>query len=220
MAPARFSRLALTLSCSLFLLTTAIAQQTLPARVNGGGTINQLQPASATQSAAKRPLQHYDYELWKTIQLPQLSRDGKWAAYVIASTEGDGTLFIRSTNSQTEYKIPRGRAPQLTPNSRFVVFTIAAPFAESEKARKEKKPPLPSALGILDLTTGKTETIEKVRRFTLASEGSRWLAYQVEKAAPTPAPASGGVTGPQVKPPAPTWLSLAWSLVSRSLSPM
>lgn len=200
MAPSRLSRLSLALSCSLLFLSATYAQQPLPARVNGGGTINQLQPAAAAPATAKRPLKHYDYELWKSIQLPQLSRDGKWAVYVIAPTEGDGTLYVRSTGSPTEYKIPRGRAPQLSPDSRFVVFTIAAPFAESEKARKEKKPPLPSALGILDLTTGKTETIEKVRRFTLASEGSRWLAYQLEKAAP-PAPTGGGVGGKD-QPPA------------------
>jgi len=187
------TRLAFSLAFCLLALTTTHAQQTLPARVNGGGTINQLQPATPSL-APKRPLKHYDYELWKSIQLPQLSRDGKWAVYVIAPTEGDGTLYVRSTSGGASYEIPRGRAPQLTPDSRFVVFTIAPPFAESEKARKEKKPALPSALGILDITTGKTEIMEKVRRFTLATEGSRWLAYQVEKVAPSP-PASGGATG-------------------------
>ncbi|WP_395137863.1 prolyl oligopeptidase family serine peptidase [Armatimonas sp.] len=191
-------RLTFSLALSFGMFTVAYGQETLPARVNGGTTINQLQPAVATVAAAqigKRPLKHYDYELWKSIQSQQLARDGKWVVYGIAPAEGDGTLFIRSTAGATEYKIPRGRTPQLTPDSRFVVFSIAPLFAESEKARKDKKPALPSALGILDLTTGKTETIEKVRRFTLASEGSRWLAYQLEKPVAPPAPTGGGAGG-------------------------
>lgn len=191
-----FSRNLFLAFCSLAVLTTGTRAQTpLPSRVNGGGTINQLQPGvpqapvipPAPIPRPKRALQHYDYELWKTIGTPQLSRDGKWALYTIAPTEGDGTLFVRSTNGTTEYKIPRGRSPQLTADSRFVVFTIAPPFAESEKARKEKKPPLPTALGILDLMTGKTETIERVRRFVLPSEGGSWLAYQLERAPAAPA---------------------------------
>ncbi len=185
------------------MLAVAYGQENLPARVNGGATINQLQPrAVAAAQAGKRPLKHYDYELWKSIQSQQLARDGKWVAYVIAPAEGDGTLFTRSTEGATEYKIPRGRTPQLTPDSRFVVFTVAPLFAESEKARKDKKPALPSALGILDLTTGKTETIEKVRRFTLASEGSRWLAYQLERvpASPTPSPRPAGGAGAVAQP--------------------
>lgn len=146
------------------------------------------------QASGKRPLKHYDYELWKSIQLPQLSRDGKWAAYVIAPTEGDGVLTIRETKSGHVLEFPRGRAPQFTPDGRFVLFTLAPPFAESEKARKEKKPPLPSSLVIVELSNPKPVTLEKVRRFSVASEGSRWLAYQLERP-PVAAPATGVAPG-------------------------
>lgn len=189
--------LTLSLALSLFSLSVAHAQEGLPARVNGGATIGVVQPTASS----KRALQHYDYELWQAIQLPQLTRDGKWVVYTIAPTEGDGTLFVRSTTSTAEYTVPRGRGAQLTPDGRFVVYTIAPPFAESEKARKEKKPAPVAALGILDLTTGKTETIEKVRSFRLATEGSRWLAYQLER--PTPASATPATPSPgdQQRPP-------------------
>lgn len=177
----------LAIAVSLFPLTVVFAQEGLPTRVNGGNTIGVTAPAAA---ATKRPLKHYDYSLWQSIQSPQLSRDGKWAIYTIAPTEGDGVLVVRNTATGAEQKIPRGRGPQITPDSRFVVFSIAPLFAESEKARKEKKPALPSALGILDLTTGKIETIEKVRRFLLPAEGSSFLVYLIERVSNTSASAT------------------------------
>ena len=51
------------------------------------------------------------------------------------------------------------------------------------KARKEKKAPdaMPkNALGIMDLTTGQTTRIERVKSFQVPEDGAGWLAYQLE----------------------------------------
>jgi dipeptidyl aminopeptidase/acylaminoacyl peptidase len=63
-------------------------------------------PASA--SAQKRALTQADWDIWKSISGPTITRDGKWAVYSLAPQVGDGELVIRSTNNSTEYRIPRG----------------------------------------------------------------------------------------------------------------
>ena len=46
--------------------------------------------AAIAQSAAKRPLNHRDYDSWRTIQGQVLSRDGKFLAYTMFPQDGDG----------------------------------------------------------------------------------------------------------------------------------
>jgi hypothetical protein len=61
------------------------------------------------ETTAKRPLTHRDYDGWKSIQAPVLSRDGKFLAYNLMAQEGDGELVVRNVGSGAEYRLPRGR---------------------------------------------------------------------------------------------------------------
>ena len=45
---------------------------------------------AATAQQAKRTLTHNDYDSWRTIQAPQLSRNGKFVAYAFLPQDGDG----------------------------------------------------------------------------------------------------------------------------------
>ncbi|HET9785635.1 MAG TPA: hypothetical protein VFP47_00790, partial [Pyrinomonadaceae bacterium] len=54
----------------------------------------------------KRPLTHSDYDSWRTIQTPQLSRDGKFVAYAFLPQDGDGEIVVRNVASGNEWRAP------------------------------------------------------------------------------------------------------------------
>ena len=78
--------------CAVVLLVTTLgaqAQQTAPA-------------------SAKRPLNHNDYDSWRSIQAPQISRDGKFVAYAYMPQDGDGEIIVRNVTTGVEWRAPRG----------------------------------------------------------------------------------------------------------------
>ena len=159
-------------------------------------------------SQTKRPLTHQDYDTWKSIQAPQLSRDGKWVAYALMPQDGDGEIIVRNVTTGAEWKAPRGYRPPtppieageagppvafgqpnravrpfITADNKFVIFTIEPTKAELAQAKKSKKKPeeMPkNALGILDLANGQVTRIEKVKSFQVPEDGAGWIAYQLE----------------------------------------
>jgi len=143
-----------------------------------------LFPALAGQAAAaKKPLTYDVYNGWRSIQVPQLSRDGAWLAYVLAAQEGDGELVVRNLKTDKEFRSPRGQAPILTMDGKFVVFTIAPLKAEVDKAKKDKKKPeeMPkNGLGIMNLATGEVTSVERVKSFKVAEESGAFAAYLLE----------------------------------------
>ena len=167
--------------------------------------------ASANQTAqavAKRPINHQDYDSWRSIQGTQISRDGKFIAYAYMPQDGDGDVIVRNISTGAEWKAPRGYRPPLPPpddpgtniaefqaaqarlvrplftaDSRFVVFGIEPTKAELNKAKKEKKKPedMPkNAMGILDISTGQVARKERVKNFQVPEDGSGFIAYLLE----------------------------------------
>jgi dipeptidyl aminopeptidase/acylaminoacyl peptidase len=167
--------------------------------------------AEQTQSAptaTKRPLNHQDYDSWRSIQAPQISRDGKFVAYAFLPQDDDGEVIVRNVASGAEWRAPRGYRtpvpppddpsvnvgevlaaqsrlvrPLFTADSRFVVFSIEPTKAEVNKAKKEKKKPeeMPkNALGLMDLSNGTVKRVEKVKSFQVPEDGSGFIAYLLE----------------------------------------
>ena len=64
-------------------------------------------PAAHAQMA-KKPLTQADWDRWRSITNPQLSNDGKWAAYTLTPQVGDGEFVVRSTTTATEIRVPVG----------------------------------------------------------------------------------------------------------------
>src|SRR4051812_38053409 len=109
---------------------------------------------AANAQMAKKPLTQADWDRWRSISSPELSPDGKWAAYTLTPQVGDGEYVVRSTSTNTEYRIPvgyigrpnnvpgglRGTAGaaaagagqatggrgQFSPDSRFAIVTVGA----------------------------------------------------------------------------------------------
>lgn len=126
---------------------------------------------------------HDVYANWRSIQGDKLSRDGQWVAYALVAQEGDGELVIRHLASGREWRHPRGTAPIFSADAHYVAFAIQPNRAEIDKAKKEKKKgedlPKPG-FGVMDLATGKVETLSRVKRFGFPEEGGNWLAVLLE----------------------------------------
>src|SRR4051812_26495120 len=117
-------------------------------------------PARA-QVAAKRPINHNDYDSWRSIQSQQLSADGKFLAYALIPEDGDGEMVVRNLASGSEWRQPIGHRPEVaaggdgaepvaaatrgpagllsfTADGHSLVFTIYPLRADTEKAKRAK----------------------------------------------------------------------------------
>src|SRR5689334_15008615 len=196
------SRRSITGLCLVALIATSLAQ------------------TFAQQSAApKRPLTHADYDSWRSIVSPQISRDGKFVAYAYMAQDADSDIIVRNVATNTEWRAPRGYRPPAPPpdislpnsgeiiaeqarlvrpvftaDSRFVLFGIEPNKADLNKAKKEKKRPeeMPkNGVGIMDLSNGQVAKVDRVKNFQVPEDGSGFVGYLME-AKPAPAPAREG----------------------------
>ncbi|MBL8995802.1 MAG: S9 family peptidase [Gemmatimonadetes bacterium] len=158
-----------------------------------------LAPVPIGAQSAKLPLTQDTYDLWRSILQPRLSPDGAWAVYTLSPTLGDGELVARSTSGSTEHRVARGwtgrplttvsgapfsaQAPHVTADSRHVLFLKYPPKAVMDSARARRARPADqprNQLAILSLATGAVTTVDRVRGFQVAREGTRFVAYQVD----------------------------------------
>ncbi|MCU1233301.1 MAG: hypothetical protein JWP63_1268 [Candidatus Solibacter sp.] len=173
--------------------------------------------AAIAQTAAKRPLNHRDYDSWRVIQSPVLSRDGKFLAYALFPEEGDGQLVVRNLATGKEVREnagtpppvresadPEGPPPDLTPGARTRIafsydnrFVVAAAFpgkAETDLAVKERKRPeeMPkNAMLIVDVAAMSASRVPDVASFQLPEAGESFVAYlKGPKPGQGPAPVS------------------------------
>lgn len=174
--------------------------------------------AQATPAPAKRPLTHRDYDAWRQIATPVLSRDGRYFAYSFMPQEGDGDLVVRDLKTGKEQRYGVGALPPpplpdpdanpdapppvrnvritFTADSRYVVSTTYPPKADTDKAKKEKKKPeeMPKGgLVIVDLATFASTPLASVKSVQVPSKAGAWIAYTKESKEAVP-PARPGVT--------------------------
>src|SRR5262245_35272566 len=136
-----------------------------------------LASAPAAQTA-KRPLSHADYDAWRSIYTPVLTRDGRFLVYSYMPQEGDGDLVVRDLKTGQERRegvgaipppviqnadeinpdeIPAPRSVRIvtSSDSRFVAVVTFPSKAVADEARRAKKRPdeMPKGdLLIVDLT--------------------------------------------------------------------
>ena len=136
---------------------------------------------------AKRPLDHSVYDGWNRITARAISNDGRWMFYRLTPGLGDSRLYVRNTQSDQEFEIPRGTSPEFTYDSRFVVFHIEPVDSivkelRIEETRSADSPQdsldLPKdSLGVLELASGNVTRVARVKSFALPGEAGGWLAY-------------------------------------------
>src|ERR1035441_6234542 len=167
---------------------------------------------------SQRPLNHGDYDGWRSIVGQKLSNYGKFLVYGLFPQEGDGEGVIRNLATGKEQREPAGQRPAPVPpapdaegpppeargatiafsaDSKTVVFSTFPAKAESDKARKDKKPAPKEGMVIVDLASGKTTRVDRVKGFAMPDKASGLLAYLKE---PPDAPAGGAGNVPAALP--------------------
>ncbi len=158
----------------------------------------------SAQPPAPRPLAPTDFDAWRSIGAPQLSRDGKWLAYSFMPQDADGDVIVRELATGRDLRVPVGALPPpaaapsgettapeepptsrairivITSDSRFLIANTHPPKAELLAARKAKKKPeeMPKdGLAIVHLASGAVTHVADVKSFSVPSKGGSWLAY-------------------------------------------
>ncbi|MDA1027708.1 MAG: prolyl oligopeptidase family serine peptidase [Bacteroidetes bacterium] len=130
--------------------------------------------------AQKKDLSLEDYAQWERIGANRLSPDGKWFAYQIVLEEGDGWLVARPVNGDAEHKFMYSSNPRFSNDNQWLAFTIG--LSEDETKKKEKsKETIKTALGLMNLSTAKVDTIKAVQSATFSDDG-KYLAIRKYKA--------------------------------------
>lgn len=191
------SRRYVSMLCAIALIATSLAH-----------AFGQ-QPANA-----KRPLTHKDYDSWRSIQSPQISRDGKFVAYAYMAQDDDSEIVARNVVTGQEWRAARGYRPPAPPpddsipnfgeliaalarlarpaftaDNRFVVFSIEPAKADLNQAKKDKKKPedMPkNSLGLMDLSSGQVAKIDRVKNFQVPEDAGGFIAYLMEAKATAP----------------------------------
>jgi len=152
--------------------------------------------AAQSNAPAKLPPTAADYGPWEVL-VPQpragLSPDGHWVAYGINRSNRENELRVTRVADGMTKTAAFGSQPVFSADSRWVAYTIGYSESQEEKLRREKKP-VQRKLGVLNLNTGDTTTIDAIESFAFDAAGThlamrRYAPERKEGAAPTP-PAS------------------------------
>ena len=153
------------------------------AMAQGAGS-KEVSAANVAQSG-KKLITHDVYANWRSIQNAVLSRDGQWAAYALVGQESDGEIVLKNLRDGKEWRAPRGNAPVFSHDGKYVAFSVLPTRADLDKAKKAKTKPEDApkpAVGVMDLSTGTVEYVERTKRFVFPEEGASLLAVLLEPA--------------------------------------
>lgn len=154
------------------------------------------------QVPQKKPIGYDTMDYWRSIGGTRISDDGQWLAYATSAQAEDGELIVRNLASGQEFKHARGSAPNFTPDSKFVLFTILPPKTNADDepaagraggAGAEGEAPAAAnrnSAGIMTLPGGQVTTVDQIATIRLAPESSTWVAMHKGRA-----PAAGGRGG-------------------------
>ncbi|MGD2124335.1 MAG: prolyl oligopeptidase family serine peptidase [Gemmatimonadota bacterium] len=145
------------------------------------------------QVAGKKALTHDDYDIWKRVSANALADNGDWIAFVVSPREGDGVMTLRSLGDETArlVEIDRGSGPRITPDSRFLIFTIdpmQAVVDSLEEADVDRDEMPQDSLGVVDLSSafrgGSFDDgyfrSERVQNWKTPADEGAYLAYLLE----------------------------------------
>jgi Prolyl oligopeptidase family len=136
-------------------------------------------PPASHAAGAKKALTLQDMMKFKEIHNPLISEQGHWVVYNTRPDRGNGEVTVTHTGNGKKYVLQRGANPIITKNGAWVAAAVLTDFAEKEKAaatknKKKKKPK--KGMALLETTTGKIITFDKVKAFGFSGD-SNWMFY-------------------------------------------
>lgn len=138
--------------------------------------------SSVDAPAQKKPLDHSVYDSWKSNTSIAISNDGKILATLISPQEGDTTLWIRNLDNDRTLTVGRVNKYELSPDGRFTIGLLKAPFSATRQARikKKKAENFPKdSLIIIYNETFLMEKIPDVKSFKTPKEIANHVAYTI-----------------------------------------
>lgn len=130
-------------------------------------------PAARQQKPTLVPA---DYDRWETPGSATFSPDGHWLAYPITRVDGDQELRYRALAPDSTRTVKHGRNAEFSADSRWLAYSIGVSEKEREALEKASKP-VRSKLGLVDLRTGATVTVDDIASFAFSGDG-RYLALR------------------------------------------
>jgi dipeptidyl aminopeptidase/acylaminoacyl peptidase len=162
--------------------------------------------ATAALAQGTKAMTFEDLMKFRAIQKPVIADDGSIVAYGAQPDRGDGEGVVHALASNRVFRVPRGSAPVVSGDARWVAMVVKPSFAETASAGKT---PPKSGMALLDTRSGAVVSVDRVERFAFSGD-STWLAYL--RSAPAPEktddrkPAEGAA--PEKKTPVGTPLEL------------
>lgn len=134
--------------------------------------------------AQKKPLDHTVYDQWQSIKETFFQPQGNYVVYSIQPQEGDGILYIQDKLSQTTFSIPRGFQVNFSEDGRYVFGKIKPFFAETRKAKMDKKKndeQPKDSLFIYDIEKTTLTKFPNIKSFQTPLKYSGTLVYLLDK---------------------------------------
>lgn len=129
----------------------------------------------------KKQLDHTVYDDWKSLQEISVSEDGRFINVVISPQEGDSALYIHDSKRGKELTIYRVNKYTLSPDGRYTVALLKAPFSEIRQAKikKKKADDFPKdSLVIIDNETLTFSKIADVKSYATSTEMATHIVYK------------------------------------------
>lgn len=132
----------------------------------------------------KRPLDHSDFDQWRSISNPEFTRDGGFLVYALNPQEGDGELVVRNLSTNSDTSLERGRNFQLNYDGTHLAYFISPTYADQRQARIDGKRPssvFDDTLAVFILSSGDLEKIAEVTSFKMPEKSGEWLAFLYDR---------------------------------------
>ncbi|AXY77389.1 S9 family peptidase [Paraflavitalea soli] len=128
--------------------------------------------------AQKKNLTPDDYGKWQTLSYADVSANGEWVAYIVASQEENDTLYVVNRLTNKTYKLEFATNFELSKDNQWIAWQIGVSYKEAEKLRDQKQP-IRYKMGLLNLATGKKQIVQDVTAFRFSRNG-KLLAISLE----------------------------------------
>ncbi|MCX6568204.1 MAG: hypothetical protein NT147_04020, partial [Candidatus Aminicenantes bacterium] len=134
----------------------------------------------ALGAQTKPPATFADFGKWEALAPAGarggFSPDGRWLAYSINRSNRENELRVTKLADGTTKVAAFGAQPAYSADSKWLAYSIGQSEADQEKLRSEQKP-VQTKLGLLNLTTGETSTLDGIESFAFSPDGA-YLAMQ------------------------------------------